>query len=158
MNFLFKRLMVSILAMFCFVDIHAMPRSVSYSGTGGVIDFFCDIVRDSSCNSSKEIVQGVRYWKNKKYKKAFDIFAEFAKRGFRDAEFCLAVMYQYGWYGGSRIDEAVKLYKSLADKCYIPAMYNLAVCYEDGNGCSVDLAKAFSLYNKIQDVCYLMKK
>ena len=68
--------------------------------------------------------------------------------GDRDAQFNLAINYEFGCGVNKNVDEAIKLYTLSANNGHSIAHFVLASLYEHGKGIEINLNIAAELYNK----------
>ena len=86
--------------------------------------------------------KAVKYYDNKKYHKAFELFTQLAEQGNYYGQNGLGVMYEKG--GGVAQDyvKAVEWYRKSAEQGYAIAQCNLGNMYYRGRGVEQDYTKA----------------
>jgi len=82
------------------------------------------------------------------YDEAFTLLNKAADRFVPDAEFNLAVMYEYGLGIPKNFDKATEYYRRAGEKSHLDAIYHLALMYADGRGHPQDFKKAASLLER----------
>jgi len=88
------------------------------------------------------------------YKKAGDFaqaqaaFSPAAERNYPDAQFGLALLYQFGSGVKQDFAQAAQWFRKAADQGHAPSQYYLGNLYELGNGVGLDLTQAVDWYKK----------
>jgi TPR repeat protein len=82
------------------------------------------------------------------YDEAFTLLNKAADKFVPDAEFHLAIMYEYGLGIPVNFDKAIEYYRRAGEKSHLDAIYHLALMYADGRGHPQDFRKASSLLER----------
>ena len=83
-----------------------------------------------------------------KYKEALMLLHKAADEyHISQAEYYLALMYEYSIAVTQNFDTAAEYYKRAAEKMHIDSMYNLALMYTYGRGCNQNYKRAFALFD-----------
>ncbi|WP_198262731.1 tetratricopeptide repeat protein [sulfur-oxidizing endosymbiont of Gigantopelta aegis] len=88
------------------------------------------------------------------YYEATDVCGNMAKKGNRDAQFALAVMYYQGSGMISDMGMAYKWMRKSAEKNHPQAQYNLGIMMANGQGSDVDLVGAYAWLKISADNAY----
>jgi len=82
------------------------------------------------------------------YDEAFSLLNRAADRFVPDAEYHLAIMYEYGLGIPVNFAKATEYYRRAGEKSNLDAIYHLALMYADGRGHPQDFKKASSLLER----------
>lgn len=88
------------------------------------------------------VAEGIEYWEDNQYKKAYRIFSEFAKKGDATGQLYLGLCYEMGHGVDCSYIDAVMWYRKSADQGNGRAMHNLAWCYYSGKGVAQSYSEA----------------
>ena len=106
---------------------------------------------ESSFGAKKDYEQGIAFYDNKDYDKAFESFKKACDDGNMRACHNLGVMYEKGNGVEKNEQKAVELYKKVCDGGEMFGCHNLGVMYTNGNGVEKDFGKAAELFKKACD-------
>ena len=101
-----------------------------------------------SFGAKKDYEQGIAFYDNKDYDKAFESFKKACDDGNMRACHNLGVMYEKGNGVEKNEQKAVELYKKVCDGGEMFGCHNLGVMYTNGNGVEKDFSKAAELFKK----------
>ena len=106
---------------------------------------------ESSFDPKKDYEQGIAFYDNKDYDKAFESFKKACDGG--DMRGCrsLGAMYDNGIGVEKNEQKAVELYKKACDGGEVLGCFNLGIMYATGNGVEKNEQKAAELYKKACD-------
>ncbi|KAG9289248.1 hypothetical protein G9A89_007493, partial [Geosiphon pyriformis] len=82
-----------------------------------------------------------------RFEKAFELYSKAAEAGDLDAQYALALCYEYGLGTTKNVEKAFGLYSKAAEAGNTNTQYNLALCYANGKGTKRNEEKAFELYS-----------
>ncbi|RLL50178.1 hypothetical protein D8Y20_12105 [Mariprofundus sp. EBB-1] len=88
------------------------------------------------------------YYRQLKYKKAFDLFVQAAEKGDVEAQNTIASMYQNGQGVDVNIEQSIHWYALAAKHAYAPAQFNLGNIYRKGDGVEQQDDKAVQWYRE----------
>ena len=104
-----------------------------------------------SFGAKKDYEQGIAFYDNKDYDKAFESFKKACDGGDMDGCRNLAIMYEKGKGVEEDFSKAAQLYKKACDGGEVRGCVGLGVMYTKGNGVEKDLGKAAELFKKACD-------
>ena len=99
--------------------------------------------------------EGVKLYKEKEYKPAFEKFYDAAALGHPTAMFYMGVCYNNGEGTEKDLVKAFRMFRNAANIGEITSMHNLANCYANGNGTVANDSLAFKWYNAAADSGYV---
>ena len=99
-------------------------------------------------NFAATIDEGITYYSNGDYGKAYSIFEELALENDSPAQYGLGVMYYEGQGVKQDYLKAKEWYEKAAMQGYSDAQLNLGLMYVQGQGVNVDKFKAYELWLK----------
>jgi len=106
-----------------------------------------------SCSNNKEkldytLQDGIEFYKQEEYSKAFDIILKFAKQGVPEAQSLIGFMYKHGMTKKAlpNFEEANKWYLKAAVQGDVQAQYHMGVSFERGVGIKQDYTRAVKWY------------
>ena len=109
--------------------------------------FFSAFYLVAGLSYAASMKEGLAYYDNKQFDKAFPIIEKEARRGNAYAQFLTGVMYSYGKGTSKDLKCAIYWYTQGAEQGNPKAQNNLANLYRDGIGVRKNLKKAFKLYS-----------
>ena len=103
----------------------------------------------------KIVQDGLKLYKEKEYKQAFENFHDAAALGHPTAMFYMGVCYTNG--EGTEKDpvKAFQMFRAAANVGEVTSMHNLANCYANGSGTAANDTLAFKWYNAAADSGYV---
>ena len=105
----------------------------------------------SSFDTKKAYEQGMAFYNNKEYDKAFESFKKACDGGNMRGCFNLGIMYEEGNGAEKDFSKAAELFKKACDGGNMNGCYNLGTIYANGNDVEKDFSKAAELFKKACD-------
>ena len=102
----------------------------------------------SSFDTKKAYEQGMAFYNNKEYDKAFESFKKACDSGNMRGCFNLGIMYEEGNGVEKDFSKAAELFKKACNGGDMLGCSNLGSMYADGKGVEKDLGKAAELFKK----------
>ena len=103
----------------------------------------------------KIVQDGVKLYKEKEYKSAFENFYDAAALGHPTAMFYMGVCYTNGEGTEKDSVKAFRMFRAAANVGEVTSMHNLANCYANGCGTAANDSLAFKWYNIAADSGYV---
>jgi TPR repeat protein len=98
--------------------------------------------------SYADFAEGVKHYKNKEYKLAYDEWLPLAKNGNISAQSQIGALYENGHGVKKNNEQAVKWYRKAAEQGLNHAQFNLGWMYANGKGLIEDYKEAVKWYKK----------
>lgn len=105
---------------------------------------------------TEEMKKGCDFCTEGNWAEAMKIFTRLAKKGVREAQFNLGLMFADGCGVDRDFKKAAKWYAKSADQDMVEAQVNLGALYCEGIGVKKDLAKAYALFESAANNGYAL--
>ena len=105
---------------------------------------------------TEDLDRSVKLTAEGKWNEARKLLTRLARKGVREAQFNLGLIYANGYDLKPDYAKAIKWYSKAAEQDMPEAQVNLGAFYFDGTGVAKDLGKAFELFQKAADSGYAL--